>query len=281
MSSILWSAPVPPTKHPHNMMLPPPCFVIRMVFFGLQTLFLPNITMVIMAKQLHFGSSDQRTFHQKVRPLPPCPVAKCSLAFLWWFWSNGFWCPEEPFWLCRYRTPFTKLWCLQAFANCSQGWTTSYGVVSIILILADLWCQVVPKSIATPPIDSNNVNNNEYQRFLKPWDNFLEFSKLCNPLSFLHAFLSLWHISANNISTWLWELKEINFSLSVIPKNVSVIFLKTVCLYAHFISTSHQQAMARCAQYQPDMYQLACCILLCLSWWYSASLVKITFLCEP
>jgi hypothetical protein len=36
------------------MMLPPPCFVVGMVFFGLAGLprFPPNITMVIMAKQL-------------------------------------------------------------------------------------------------------------------------------------------------------------------------------------------------------------------------------------
>jgi hypothetical protein len=37
MPSILLSAPVPPAeKHPHNMMLPPLCFTVGMVSFGLQ-----------------------------------------------------------------------------------------------------------------------------------------------------------------------------------------------------------------------------------------------------
>jgi hypothetical protein len=35
--SILWNAPTPPAaKHPHNMMLPPLCFTVGMVFFSLQ-----------------------------------------------------------------------------------------------------------------------------------------------------------------------------------------------------------------------------------------------------
>jgi hypothetical protein len=37
MPSILWTAPVPPAaKHPHSMMLPPPCVTVGIVFFGLQ-----------------------------------------------------------------------------------------------------------------------------------------------------------------------------------------------------------------------------------------------------
>ena len=38
-------------------------------------LFPPNITMVIMAKQFFFVSSDQRTFLLKVRSMSPCAVA--------------------------------------------------------------------------------------------------------------------------------------------------------------------------------------------------------------
>ena len=54
-----------------------------------------------------FVSSDQRTFLQKVRSLSPCAVANRSLAFLWRFWSCGFFLAERPFRLCRYRTRFT------------------------------------------------------------------------------------------------------------------------------------------------------------------------------
>ena len=59
---VKWTIP-PAAKHPHNMMLPPPCFTVGVVFFGLQ------------------ASSDQRTFLQKVLSLSPCAVAKRSLAF--------------------------------------------------------------------------------------------------------------------------------------------------------------------------------------------------------
>ncbi|KAL1006223.1 hypothetical protein UPYG_G00069460 [Umbra pygmaea] len=66
-------------------------------------LFPPNITMVIMAKQLNFVSSDQRTFVQKVQSLSPCTLANHSLAIVWWFWSSGFFLTERPFRLCWYR----------------------------------------------------------------------------------------------------------------------------------------------------------------------------------
>ena len=42
-----------------------------------------------------------------VRSLSPCAVANSSLAFLWRFWSSGFFLAEWPFRLCRYRTNFT------------------------------------------------------------------------------------------------------------------------------------------------------------------------------
>jgi hypothetical protein len=70
-------------------------------------LFPPIIKTVIMAKQFYVVSSDQRTFLQKVRSLSPCAVANRSLAFLWRFWSSGFFLTEWPFRLCRYRTCFT------------------------------------------------------------------------------------------------------------------------------------------------------------------------------
>uniref|UniRef100_A0A8C7HAU9 MAM domain containing glycosylphosphatidylinositol anchor 2 n=1 Tax=Oncorhynchus kisutch TaxID=8019 RepID=A0A8C7HAU9_ONCKI len=54
-----------------------------------------------------FVSSDQGTFLQKVRSLSPRAVANRSLAFLWRFWSSGFFLAERPFGLCRYRTNFT------------------------------------------------------------------------------------------------------------------------------------------------------------------------------
>jgi hypothetical protein len=63
-------------------------------------LFPPNITMVIMAKQVYFVSSDQRIFLQKVLSLSPFAVANRSLAFLWRFWSSGFFLDEGPFRLC-------------------------------------------------------------------------------------------------------------------------------------------------------------------------------------
>ena len=84
MPSILWSAPVPPaSKHPHNMMLPPPCFTVGMVFCRLQAspVFLQTYRWSLWPNSSIFVSSDQRTIFQKVRSLSPCAVANRSLAF--------------------------------------------------------------------------------------------------------------------------------------------------------------------------------------------------------
>ena len=182
-----------------------------------------------------FVSSDKRTFLQKVQSLSPCAVANRRLAFLGQFWSSGFFLPERPFRLCRYRTHFTVdidtfvpvfssiftrsfavvlllictfhtkvrsslgdrtpllperydgsmvpwclyfcsyrwTWYLQAFGNCSQGWTRLVEVYKLFSeVLADFfWFSHDVKqrgnefegrpwntSTGTPPIDSNDVN---------------------------------------------------------------------------------------------------------------------------
>jgi hypothetical protein len=46
-----------------------------------QPLFLPNITMVIMAKQFYFCFIRPEDISPKIRSLSPCAVANCSLAF--------------------------------------------------------------------------------------------------------------------------------------------------------------------------------------------------------
>lgn len=70
-------------------------------------LFLPNLTMVIMANWLNSVSSEERTFHQTVRSLSPCAVANCTPDFFWWFCSSVFFLAEWPFRLFPYRTHFT------------------------------------------------------------------------------------------------------------------------------------------------------------------------------
>ena len=149
------------------MMLPPPVLhgwegVLRIASLPL---FPPNITMVIMAKQLYFCFIRPEDTSQKVRSLSPCAAANCSLAFLRRFWCSVFFLAEWPFRLGWYRTRFTVdkdtlhqsmfiskrqnaspswavwrlrgpmvfflayyclyrwTWYLQAFGNCSQGWT--------------------------------------------------------------------------------------------------------------------------------------------------------------
>ena len=84
------------------MMLPPPCITVGMVFKP--PLFPPNITMVIMAKQFYFCFIRPEDISPK---MSPCADANRSLAFLWLFWSSGFFLAERPFRLCRYRTCFT------------------------------------------------------------------------------------------------------------------------------------------------------------------------------
>ena len=90
MPSILYSAPGPlhvAAKHPHSMMLPPPCFTVGIVLFGLKASpfsrqtycwsLWPNSSILI--------SSDQRTLHQKPLSLSLCFLAYFSLALMWHF----------------------------------------------------------------------------------------------------------------------------------------------------------------------------------------------------
>ena len=87
--SILGSAPVPPAaKHPHNMMLPSPCFTVGMVFFSLQaSLFISKHNNIHYSQTNLFlfrpedRQEDQRTFLENVRSLSPCAVANRSLDF--------------------------------------------------------------------------------------------------------------------------------------------------------------------------------------------------------
>ena len=65
-------------------------------------------------KDGHYGQTVLFLFHQtrghfskKVPSLSQCAVANRSLAFIWQFWSSGFFLAERPFRLYRYRTHFT------------------------------------------------------------------------------------------------------------------------------------------------------------------------------
>ena len=89
MPSILWSAPVPPAaKHPHNIMLPPPCFTVGMVFFGLQAFpfFLQTQRWSLWPNSSIFVSSDQRTFPQKY---DLCSHVQLKTV-VWLFFNGGF-----------------------------------------------------------------------------------------------------------------------------------------------------------------------------------------------
>jgi hypothetical protein len=71
-------------------------------------LFPPNITMVLMDKTVPFLFHLIRGhFSKKVQSLSPYAVVNRGLAFLWRFWSSGFFLAERPLRLCRYRTRFT------------------------------------------------------------------------------------------------------------------------------------------------------------------------------
>ena len=118
-------------------------------------LFPPNITMVIMAKQFYFCFIRPEYNSSKIRYMSPCAVANCSLAFLWQFWSSGFFLAEQPFqvmsrrqnvspswavWHLRgpmvfvlaYYCLYRWMWYLQEFGNCSQGWTRLVEVYNFV-----------------------------------------------------------------------------------------------------------------------------------------------------
>ena len=122
MPSILWSAPVPPAaKHPHNMMLPPPCFTVGMAsackpspfsskhndgHYGLTVLFLFHQT------RGHFSKKyDLCTCHTISRRQNASPS--------WVVWRLS----GPMVFILAYYCLYKWTWNLQAFGNCSQGWT--------------------------------------------------------------------------------------------------------------------------------------------------------------
>ena len=107
--SILWSAPVlPAAKHPHNMMLPPCASRLGWCSSACKP---PPFSS--KHNNGHYVQTFLFLFHQtrenvsKKYDLCPHVQLQTSLAFLCWFWSSGFFLPERPFRLCRYRSRFT------------------------------------------------------------------------------------------------------------------------------------------------------------------------------
>jgi hypothetical protein len=95
--------------HPHNMMLPSPCFTVGMVSFGLQASPFSS-----KHKDGHYGQTVLFLFHEtrghfskKYHLCPHVQLQTVVWLFLWRFWSSGFFLAERPFRLCRYRTRFT------------------------------------------------------------------------------------------------------------------------------------------------------------------------------
>ena len=94
----------PCSKAPPNMMLPPQCFKVGMVCFGLQA---PPF--FSKHNDGHYGQTDLFLFHQTrghfSKKYELCPHVQ--LQTVGWlfkqFWSSGFFLAERPFRLCRYR----------------------------------------------------------------------------------------------------------------------------------------------------------------------------------
>ena len=103
-------------------------------------LFPPIITMVIMAKQFYFCFIRPEDISPNSMILSPFAVANRSLAFLWRFWSSGFFLAEWPFRLCRYRSCFTVD--IDTFVPVSSSiFTRSFAVV------LGLICTFAPKYV--------------------------------------------------------------------------------------------------------------------------------------
>ena len=73
----------------------------------LASLFPPNITMVIMAKQFYFCFIRPEDISPKSTIFVPMCSCKPKSGFFMQFWSSGFFLAERPFRLCCYRTCFT------------------------------------------------------------------------------------------------------------------------------------------------------------------------------
>ena len=87
--SILWSAPVPlEAKHPHNMMHPPPCFTVGMVFFSLQASHFSS-----KHNDGHYGQIVLFLFHQTTghfsKKYGLCPHVQLQTIILLFYGSFG------------------------------------------------------------------------------------------------------------------------------------------------------------------------------------------------
>ena len=108
------------------MMLPPPCFMDGMVFFGLQA---------SKHNDGHYSQTVIFLFHQTrghfSKKYDLCPHVQLqirSLAFIWGFWSSGFFLAEWPFRSCQYRTRFAVD--IDTFVPVSSSiFTRSFAVV--------------------------------------------------------------------------------------------------------------------------------------------------------
>ena len=81
---------------------------------------------VIMAKQFYFCFIRPEDISPKSTNF--VPMCSCQPAFLWRFWSSGFFLDEWPFRLCRYRTRFTVN--IDTFVPISSSiFTMSFAVV--------------------------------------------------------------------------------------------------------------------------------------------------------
>ena len=81
-----------------------------------------------MAKQVYFCFIRPEDISTKTTIFVPMYSCKPCLAFLWWFWSSGFFLAERPFRLCRYRTCFTVD--IDTFVPVSSSiFTRSFAVV--------------------------------------------------------------------------------------------------------------------------------------------------------
>jgi hypothetical protein len=73
-------------------------------------------------------SSKHSDGHYGQTVLSTCVIANHCLAFLWRFWSRGFFLAEQPFSLCRYRFRFTAD--IDTFVPVSSSiFTRSFAVV--------------------------------------------------------------------------------------------------------------------------------------------------------
>ena len=212
--SVLWSAPVPPAiKHDPQHEAATPCFTVGMVFgmWPLSPCAVANCSLAFLWRSWSSGfflaeqpfrlcwDTTRFTVEMDIFVPVPSSIFKCCvvLGLIHTFCSKARsslgdrkFLPSRAVWQLPGPTVFILMcycwyrwtWCIQAFGYCCQGWTRIVEVQNSFWLISLDFSMMSHKEALSLKVGLQMTQCQKcwlaYQKFLKPWHHFLEFSKV-------------------------------------------------------------------------------------------------------